>query len=82
MNGTGKFCTDEEREFLTDKLDGARNTPVMALTSEMALTGRDFASMAHMGVERACHAIALKHDLPEIEGFYGCDLETGEFVTV
>jgi hypothetical protein len=27
-----------------------------------------------------CHRIALTHGLPEITGYYGCDLRTGEFV--
>jgi hypothetical protein len=31
--------------------------------------------------EEVAHRIALKHDLPEIEGYYGCDLRTGEFVS-
>jgi hypothetical protein len=29
----------------------------------------------------ACHRIALSHGLPEITGYYGCDLRTGEFVS-
>lgn len=27
------------------------------------------------------HRLALAHGLPEIEGYYGCDLETGEFLS-
>lgn len=27
-----------------------------------------------------CHRLALRHGLPEIDGYYGCDLSTGEFV--
>ena len=30
--------------------------------------------------QEICHEIALKHGLPEIKGYYGCDLKTGEFV--
>lgn len=26
------------------------------------------------------HKLALAHGLPEIPGYYGCDLKTGEFV--
>lgn len=30
--------------------------------------------------QEAAHKAALKHDLPEITGYYGIDLSTGEFV--
>ena len=30
--------------------------------------------------QQVAHKIALSHGLPEIEGYYGCDLQTGEFV--
>jgi len=30
--------------------------------------------------QEVCHKIALSHGLPEIKGYYGCDLITGEFV--
>lgn len=30
---------------------------------------------------REAHKLALAHGLPEIEGYYGCDLETGEFLS-
>jgi hypothetical protein len=30
--------------------------------------------------QEACHRIALSHGLPEITGYYGCDLRSGEFV--
>ena len=26
-----------------------------------------------------CHRFALLHKLPEVKGFYGCNLRTGEF---
>jgi hypothetical protein len=29
---------------------------------------------------QAAHRLALGHGLPEITGYYGCDLRTGEFV--
>lgn len=29
-----------------------------------------------------CHIMALAHGLPEVQGYYGIDLETGEFLTV
>jgi hypothetical protein len=30
--------------------------------------------------QQVAHACALEQGLPEIEGYYGCDLSTGEFV--
>ena len=29
---------------------------------------------------KEAHRFALAHGLPEITGYYGCDLRTGEFV--
>ena len=33
-----------------------------------------------MGPQQKCHRYALTHGLPEITGYYGCDLRTGEFL--
>jgi hypothetical protein len=30
--------------------------------------------------QKIAHRMALAHGLPEIPGYYGCDLRTGEFV--
>lgn len=30
--------------------------------------------------EKLTHDLALKHGLPEIKGFYGCDFRDGEFI--
>jgi len=30
--------------------------------------------------QQVAHKLALSHGLPEIPGYYGCDLQTGEFV--
>ncbi len=32
--------------------------------------------------QETAHRLALSHGLPEIPGYYGCDLRTGEFVKV
>ena len=32
--------------------------------------------------QEVAHRLALSHGLPEIQGYYGCDLQTGEFVKV
>lgn len=75
------FATDEEKKELGELLKTAQTTPAMALSSTQALAGNDFASLAWKRVNERCHKIALSHGLPEISGFYGCDLETGEFVS-
>lgn len=31
--------------------------------------------------QEVAHEIALSHDLPEIPGYYGCDLTNGEFLS-
>lgn len=31
--------------------------------------------------QKIAHRLALKHNLPEIPGYYGCDLTTGEFIS-
>ena len=31
--------------------------------------------------QEVAHEFALKHGLPEIPGYYGCDLRTGEFIS-
>ena len=80
MENTGVFASTEEIEFLTKKATIARNTPAFGLSSEQVLSGKDFASMAHMDASQACHKIALNHGLPEVNGWYGIDLKTGEFL--
>ena len=30
--------------------------------------------------QKDAHRLAISHGLPEIKGYYGCDLGTGEFV--
>lgn len=65
MKRTGIKATDEEIASLK----------TAASTSGMMIGGvapRDPAALAH--------EIALRHGLPEIPGFYGCDLATGEFL--
>ncbi len=51
----------------------------------MATSAPVFYSSAHMRARevahRRTHEIALAHGLPEQEGFYGLDLETGEFLS-
>jgi len=79
MTYTKVFATEEEIEELTALLKKAQSTPSMALSTADALGGRDFASMAWIRLRKQLHACALKHGLPEIEGYYGMTMD-GEFV--
>lgn len=74
MKGTGVFATKEEQEHLLELLNTARRTPAILLFGKHDLSGD-----AWKKVKEKCHAVALEHDLPEIQGFYGVK-EDGEFV--
>jgi len=67
MNYTGVFATKEEVE----DLKSAASMPCIRVGGHWPESP-----------QKVAHRIALKHGLPEIEGYYGCDLRTGEFVTV
>lgn len=77
---TGVFATEEEAQEISRLAVTASNTPVIAFSSAMALSGQDASSMAWDLVHKACHRAALAHGLPEIQGYYGIDLEKREFV--
>ena len=80
MINTGTFANPTEIEELKDLLHRLRTTPVLALSSHHALEHGGFSGEARKAMVERCHEIALSHGLPEITGFYGCDLATGEFV--
>jgi len=80
MIKTNVKASPEEVVELKGLLQTAQTTPVIALSTADAMSGRDFSSLAWNRVKERCHAVALAHGLPEIPGFYGCDLKTGEFV--
>jgi hypothetical protein len=79
MTFTGIKCTPEELKVLTEHANTAANTPVICFSVKEGLEGNDWASRAWRGVKEECHACALKHGLPEFEGFYGLT-RGGEFV--
>ncbi|MEK6883992.1 MAG: hypothetical protein AABY22_30460 [Nanoarchaeota archaeon] len=81
MKNTKKFATRNEINRLKKMAAEAANTPVIALSSDAASRGEDFASLAWKEVQEECHKIALKHGLPEIKGFYGLT-QKGEFVMI
>ncbi len=75
---TGTFLeTDQIAEVKAAYLQ-ASNTPVIALSSAQALSGGDMASRAWMRFHRLLYDFALAEDLPEIQGWYGLDMESGE----
>jgi len=78
MKGTGVHATKEELAELEKLADAAENTPAITMASNQ----QDFASVMWERVEKATHACALEHGLPEIDGYYGVYLDDGEFVTV
>lgn len=82
MKRTNVFATETEAKEISDLAVQARNTPVIAFSSAMALSGQDCASMAWDIVYKTTHKAALAHGLPEIPGYYGIDLENREFVQV
>lgn len=67
MKGTGIIATAEEIALLKRSL----NTPAIALQCG-----------APASPQAICHSFALAHGLPEVAGFYGIDLGTGEFMAV
>lgn len=80
MRRTGVFATREEVARLKEQAGQAAETPAIALSVADGLAGRDFASLARERLMHWCHEAALAHGLPEVPGWYGCDLETGEFL--
>jgi hypothetical protein len=66
MKRLGVFATAEEIETLK----GVASAPYLVIGGQPPPDPAEEA-----------HRIALAHGLPEIEGYYGCDLKTGEFVS-
>lgn len=81
MNGikqTGIFATEEELKgiMLMAQRGWMPGEPLFVLCgSEWETKGN-----ATHSAKEYCHAIALSHGLPEIEGFYGID-KSGEFIS-
>lgn len=67
MIRTGVFATDPEISLLQ----------ALAQTSGLRVSGGDPASEDPL---KASHRMAIAHGLPEIPGYYGCDLHNGEFL--
>lgn len=80
MKNLGIKATPEEIEECMKLAKEASETPMIALASDDALHGRDWSTMAWERAKKKCHELALKHGLPEIEGYYGMTND-GEFVS-
>ena len=65
MTRTGVFATEEQ----VKRIRSAASAPLIALNTGMPPHPQEIA-----------HVAALEQGLPEIEGYYGIDLKTGEFV--
>jgi len=50
----------------------------MGLDDPLGLAGPDLASMAWKNAKDRLYKYCLAHGLPEITGYYGIDLQTGE----
>jgi hypothetical protein len=66
MTNMGVFATADEIEQVREALD----TPMIMVGGALPLSPAAL-----------CHALALKHGLPEIEGYYGMT-QAGEFVKI
>ena len=75
MKKTGVFASAEETAEIQEIARQASTTPVISFG------GPSFAETAWRRAQERCHALALEHGLPEIQGFYGATQE-GEFVEV
>ncbi len=80
MRRTGVFATEEEVVEMKELLGAAQTTPVIAMSVGHGLHSGGFAGDAWDRLKRRCHELALDHGLPEITGFYGLDLQDGQFV--
>ena len=71
---TGIFATDEERDVLEEMMGIANLAALMA-----SKFGQSRADRFLLKAQEKTHKFALKHGLPEIEGYYGLDSE-GQFI--
>lgn len=67
MKNLGIFATKEEIE----SMKAAASAPCIMIGGHWPESPQE-----------VCHRLALAHGLPEIEGYYGCDLRTGEFLEI
>lgn len=71
---TGVFVTDEEMANLRALAAQGWRPGDAIMVHSLA------AGLMRIDAVKFCHALALKHGLPEVKGYYGIN-EAGEFVT-
>ncbi len=81
MKSTGVYATAEEIEQVKSAAQRAATTPVIAFSSKHALEKGGLSGEAWTSAKELCHKFALRHDLPEIPGFYGMTRD-GEFMSM
>ena len=74
MTFTKVFATKEEIEAL------CKPHPYLIFGTMPANDKGERLPIESESAQQHCHRLALAHGLPEFDGYYGCDLETGEFV--
>lgn len=67
MKRTGVFATEDEIKLIK----GAAVVPYLKIGSYWPKSAQE-----------VVHELALEHGLSEVTGYYGCDLRTGEFLTL
>lgn len=81
MHRTNVFASEEEAKEIKKLHKKAQSTPVIAMNMAHGLKKGGFAGEAWDHLKMTVHKYALAHDLPEIKGYYGIDLENKEFVS-
>ena len=75
MRGTKVYAAEVEQERCFGLVEEARKIPVITLS----LNSPSFSAQAWKRANEAVYQAALAHGLPEIEGYYGMDID-GEFL--
>lgn len=76
-----KKATQAQAKKINKLYRDAQNTPMVALTSAMALSGRDFASMAYERLYEYIDKCAIKARWPKSNKHYGFNTKTMEFIS-
>ena len=77
---TQVFASEEAIQEIKNLAATARSTPVIAVSSAHGLDSGGFAGDAWRTVNEAIYKHALAGGLPEIQGYYGFDPSSGEFL--
>jgi len=80
MQRMNVFADEETKTTAAEMASIAQKTPVIAMNSQHALEQGGFSGQAWRRVKEFVHSAAMEAGLPHYEGFYGLDLENGEFL--